>query len=305
MNLSKTRNAILALIITNIIWGAAPPIFKWSLQDIGPFTLAFLRFAIATLLVLPFAIGRMKIRGKDFTTIFAASFLGITINISFFFQGLKFAPSINSTIIGSAGPVFLVLFSLFILHERLKKKLVFGSLLGLIGVILIIARPLISHGTDLSVIGNIFYLAATIGSLGQTILGRKIMQKYDAITIAFWSFLIGMLSFTPSFFDEVRMQGFLPHLTYQGIIGIIFGAYFCSALAYFLYYYALKNLLACEAGMFTYLDPIVTIIIAIPLLGEVPDSMYLIGALMVFLGIYVAEGRIHYHPFHMLLKSKT
>ncbi len=45
---------ILALIITNIIWGAASPIFKFALQNIPPFTLAFIRFFFAGLLFLPF-----------------------------------------------------------------------------------------------------------------------------------------------------------------------------------------------------------------------------------------------------------
>ena len=36
--------AILAVIAANIIWGATPPIFKWALEEINPFTLAFFRF---------------------------------------------------------------------------------------------------------------------------------------------------------------------------------------------------------------------------------------------------------------------
>jgi len=39
---------ILAIIIAEVIWGAAPPIFKYSLQEVPPFTLAFIRFFTAS-----------------------------------------------------------------------------------------------------------------------------------------------------------------------------------------------------------------------------------------------------------------
>ena len=76
------RTAVIALIIANIIWGAAPPIFKWALQDIGPFTLAFLRFFLATILILPFAYKRLSIEKEDVAEVFLIGFLGVTLNIA-------------------------------------------------------------------------------------------------------------------------------------------------------------------------------------------------------------------------------
>src|SRR3989337_3866488 len=100
--LSKYQCAILALIGANIIWGAAPPIFKWALEDIGPFTLAFLRFFIAAIIILPFAYKSLFVERQDYLKLFLIGFFGVTLNISFFFLGLKFAPSINASVIGSA-----------------------------------------------------------------------------------------------------------------------------------------------------------------------------------------------------------
>ena len=46
-------NPVIALIIANIIWGAAAPIFKLALTNIPPFTLGFIRFFFAGSILLP------------------------------------------------------------------------------------------------------------------------------------------------------------------------------------------------------------------------------------------------------------
>jgi drug/metabolite transporter (DMT)-like permease len=96
MNLSKSQKAIVALIIANLIWGAAAPIFKWSLSNIQPFTLAFFRFFIATYLLAPF-IKTATIKKEHFLYLFLAAVSGVTLNISFFFLGLEYSSSVNIT----------------------------------------------------------------------------------------------------------------------------------------------------------------------------------------------------------------
>lgn len=303
MKLSKHRQAILALILANLIWGAASPIFKWTLGNIEPFTLAFLRFGVAAVLLFPFALSSLKISRQDWGKLLALSLSGITFNISFFFWGLKLAPAINAPIIATAGPIFLILGSLFILKEKPKKKIIFGTLIGLFGVILIILRSLLEDGFNPAVLGNLFFVVATVGAVGHTILAKEIIPKYPPATITFWAFLIGAVTFLPLFLVEVQKFGFLTNLATPGITGLLFGIFLSSALAYFLYHWAIKYLWTQEVGVFAYLDPVVAVILAIPLLGEFPTPTYLLGATLVFLGIFVAEGRLPYHPIHKLKES--
>src|SRR3989338_174719 len=137
---------ILALIITNIIWGGAAPIFKYSLQNIPPFTLAFIRFYFASMIFLPLAIRYwQKITWRDFIIIVIAGFFGVTVNISFFFMGLlRGGPSINAPIIASSGPVFLFILSIIFLRERPNKRVFVGMLIALVGVIILVLSPIIT-----------------------------------------------------------------------------------------------------------------------------------------------------------------
>ncbi len=302
MRLSNSQIAVLALIAANVIWGAAPPIFKWALHDIHPYTLAFLRFVLPALLMLPFVRGKLKIHPKDYIKVFLIGFFGITINIIFFFQGLLQAPSINAALIGSSAPIFIVLCSLLFLKERPKNKLLTGTFIGLCGVLLILVTPFFKDG-NLAAIGNFFYLISMFAGVIAVLLVRKIMKRNNPVAVTFWSFTTGSIGFIPFFIHEVNTYGFLPNINAQGIIGITFGVLFSSLAAYFLQTWALKYLTAADVSVFTYIDPVVTLLIAAPLLGEFPDGIFVAGSVLVLLGIFMAEGRFHWHPFHLFLKK--
>ena len=299
-------NPVLALIIANIIWGMASPIFKFALTNIPPFTLAFIRFFFAGLIFLPLALNKwQKLTTRQWLEILLIGFFGITINISFFFLGLQKTESINVPVIASSGPIFIYLLSIMFLREKPKLKVLSGMLIALAGVLFIILSPLIMDGKKFTfgaVEGNLFILLATFGSVLQTIFGRDVLKKVDTLQVAAITFLFGSLTFIP-FIPKEFASWDISFLNIAGWTGIIFGVFFSSALAYFLFYYGVSKLKAQDVGIFTYIDPLAAILVAAPLLHEYPNIFYIIGGTLIFGGIYFAEGRIHWHPFHRLRKS--
>lgn len=298
---SKTHNrAILALIVANIIWGAASPIFKLALQNISPFTLAFLRFFGASLLLLPFAYRNLFIKRQDIKNLILLSVLGITVNITFFFYGLKLAPSINAPVIGSTGPIFGYIASILFLREKPNIKTFRGIIISLTGILTIVLQPILTEGIDGQILGNLFFILAMLGAVGHSIISKKIMQNYSAMTITFWSFVIGSLTFFPMFIMETVQSNPLASLDIRGYTGLMFGIFLSSALAYFLFEWGLKQISSQEVGIFTYIDPIAATLIAMPLLGEYITPIFVIGSILVFSGIFISEGRLHWHPIHKL-----
>lgn len=299
-------NPILALIIANVIWGAASPIFKFALQNIPPFTLAFIRFFFASLIFLPLAVFYWKkVTVRRLLEIFLVSFFGISLNITFFFLGLPKTASINAPIIASAGPVFLYFLSILFLHEKAKGKVFLGMTIALAGVLVIILSPFFLDGKNIvfgEVQGNLFFVLATLGAVLGTLLGRDVAKKVNPYQMTFVAFAFGGLSFLPLAVGELQSWSF-SSLNYQGWLGIIFGVFLSSAAAYFLFYFGLSKIPAQEVGVFAYLDPVIAVLIAIPLLHEYPTVYYFAGAILVFLGIFIAEKRIHYHPFHRLSRK--
>ena len=306
-SLNAKQQAVLALIIANIIWGAASPIFKWSLTNIPLFSLAYFRFFIPSILVLPLVRKQnLGVSRSLWPPLIALSLLGITANITFFFVGLKFAPSINAPIIASSGPIFLILGSVLFLHERPKSKTILGTLISLVGVLIIVGRPLLEKGFDLNAFwGNISFIFATFGAVGATLIIKRTVTYLNPLVLTFWSFLIGAMSFFPFFAWETLKHSWYLQLDIRGMGGLFFGIIFSTTLAYALDGWALSQIEASEAGLFTYIDPVIAALIAIPLLGEVITPLFILGSFFVFAGIFVAENRLHYHPFHKLRAQIT
>ncbi len=312
-NLPSYKLAVLALVASNVIWGAAPPIFKFALTNIPPFSLAFLRFGIATLLLLPFLYKSKywKVEKKDWFVLVQNAFYGISLNISFFFLGLKLAPSINASIIASASSIFTTLLAVIFIKEKLSPKIVLGNLIGFAGVMIIVISPLTNQTNQAvrfnlgEMAGNIFFVLATLAAAGQAITTRKLARKYRSRTFTFYGFLLGAISFLPIVFAEINQDPLWPlRLDTRGLSGIIFGAILSSFVAYSLWGFAAERITATEIGLYMYLNPIVTVLIAVPLLGENITILFLLGAALAVVGIYIAERRIPYWPLHQKSKSK-
>lgn len=304
--LKNSRNkAIVALILANIIWGAASPIFKLALENITPFTLAFLRFAIASLILLPFVFPHISIQRKDAGKFFLLAFVGIFLHISFYFFGLKYAPAINAPIIASAGPVLLFLSSFKFLHEKPNPKILLGIFTSLLGVIFIIGLPILTRGKITELIGNLLIIIATIFNVIHAVISKELCYRYKTITLTFWAFVIAATLYIPLFIIENYNFSTLSNLDWRGWSGIIFGAVLSSITAYYLFEWGLARIEAQEVGIFTYLDPISAAILAWVLLGEIPTTGFLIGCMLVFGGLIIAEGKIHYyHPRHIASKPR-
>lgn len=301
-------NPVLALIIANVIWGGASPIFKFALFNIPPFTLAFIRFFFAGLLFLPWASRNWKeLTFKEWIEVILVGFFGITVNISFFFLGLQKTESINAPVIASSGPIFIYLASIIFLKERPKVKVLTGMLTAFLGVLIIIFSPVLLDGKSLvlgEVEGNLFIFIAMLGTVFMTIIGRSVLRKVSFIQVSVITFLLASLTFLPFIPNEMAHWNF-SYLNVNGLVGIIYGVFFSSATAYTLFYYGVSKIKAQEVGLFTYIDPLAAVLIAAPLLQEYPNFYYLLGSLLVFGGIYFAEGRIHWHPFHKLKNHRV
>lgn len=300
----KINYPVLALIIANIIWGATSPILKYSLENIPPFSLAFIRFLLASLILFPFVHTKIDYPDLKNRWLWMYAFFGITLNIIFFFLALQRTPSINAPIIGSSGPILGLVGALIFLKEKVSKSAVVGTFVALLGIVVVILQPLLKSGLNTEMVGNLLMVLATLGAVIACMAGRKFLTPSNALGSTFWACLIGTLSFAPlMFWEYLQNPTWWGSLDIRGWVGIIYGGIFASCIAYATYNWALAKLPAYKTSVFTYIDPVAAIIIAVPLLGEKITPPFIIGSILVFLGILISERRIHYHPLHKLFNN--
>lgn len=233
----------------------------------------------------------------DWAMLILYTLTGITINIAFFFLGLQLTLSINAPVIASSAPILIFIFALILLKEKIKLIKILGMLIGTIGIIIIVLEPILFAGLDGSIIGNLLLVVATLGNVAATLIGRTLFQKFDPVRLMLWAFIIGSITFFPLALAEYLHQPELfSLLDVRGITGILYGSIFSSAAAYTLFAWGLSKIQAGEASLFTYIDPIAGTTLGFLLLHEPITLPFIIGAALIFGGIFIAEHRIHYHP---------
>lgn len=295
---------ILAIAIASIIWGAASPIFKWSLSNIPTFTLATLRFSLAGLILMPFVLNKkLSLDKKDWLLVFLFALGGTTLNISFFFLGLKLAPSVNASIIGSIQPLILLLIAWTLLKERITKMEMVGAVISFTGILIIILAPLVLSGYrgEMSLLGNFYFVIAMLGAVLQTYCGRLLVKRKGySLLYTFYAFAIGALTFFPFFIIEyLQNPNWLGRLDLAGTTGIIYGVLFSSLLAYCLMDWGIAKVEEIsEASLFYYLNPLAAILVAILFFGEKITTPFLIGMALVITGMLLTERRLPFHPLH-------
>jgi len=300
MKLNRTQLAILALILTNIIWGATTPIFKWALQDIQPFTFGFFRFLISSLILLPFTYKHLRIKVQDVYTLIFLSIIGLALRVTYSYFGLMLAPSINDLIISSTAPAFIIIGAVMLFHEKPEKRVIKGTLLSFFGILVIILNPILQKGFDSTLIGNVFLLVSMALYVTYTLMLKELAPKYNPLTLLFWTFFISSIALLPFAGVEMIHNSLSGALNDKGLLVIGFSVIFPTLLAYSLNLYGIKYIKASQVGIFSYVDPFVGIAVASPLLGEHISPVFFAGAFLVFTGIYIAEKRVHYHPVHLL-----
>ena len=252
--------AHLALLGANLIYGANYIIAKGVMPNkIGPSAFIFLRILGAGILfwILKSFI-KEKVEKKDFLRLIFCGIFGITINQLLFFHGLNLTSPIDASIIMTSLPVLVMIYSFFILNEKITKNKLAGIAIGAIGAILLIIYGNKSGGTS-SLLGNLFIFmnAASYGLY--LVLVKPLMKKYNTITIISWIFLFGFIFMFPFGIQDLLATDFSAFTTgtYLTIGFVILGTTF---FAYLFNIYALNHVAPSVAGSYVYLQPAISFI---------------------------------------------
>lgn len=302
MSASHRTLVFIALILASSIWGVNNSVMKLTLLTVPVFSLALIRFGTASFILLPFVKDQLAIAKKDRKLLILSALCGVSLNIAFFFWGIKLTSALNAGIIVASLPIFTLLFASFFLKEKVSKNLILGGTLAVVGISIIVGRDLASLGLSFSPLGDFLVLLATLSFVGYEIISKKLFAKYNAFTVTYYSFAIGALTFLPLAIWEYLSNPFwIKGLTATSFTGIAFGILLSSLTAYSLWQWGLSKIPASRVGFFFYLDPVVSTITAVLLLSEVITFPFLIGAILIFAGLFIAEGKLPYHHVHKVI----
>ena len=302
--MNKRSLAYLALLITSLIWGVAVVVIKYTLNFIDPLSFLFFRFLISTAVLFPFFLIFIKkhpVSKKDFLKLFLLGTLSTTITLYLLFWGMQYTTAIDVSLISVLGPIMIIFAGAYFLKEKVTKREKIGLSIAVLGAFIAILEPLLKRNSAHSqaLLGNFLVFLSYIAWAIYIILYKKSSSKYHPVTITFFSFFSGLLTLTPIFliknFSISQFLNFSIFPPLAAIPGILYMSLFSSCIAYFTYNLGVSLIEASEATLFDYLKPIFTAPLAFFLLKEEITLPFLIGAMIIAIGVAISEWKLSIH----------
>jgi drug/metabolite transporter (DMT)-like permease len=282
----------LLLTITALCWAGNAIVGRLAAGHFPPVTLSFLRWSAAFLIILPFAWKHLvrdwsAIRSR-LGTMIVLSITGIGAFNTLQYWALEHTQALNTLLLQSAGPLFVAVWSLILLGDRLTPAQAGGILLSLIGVMVILLRG------DLGTLGHIefnegdiiFTVALVIFGL-YSVLSLK-RPNIHGLSFVGFTFGCGAASLIPLWIWEMLSRPLVRFDT-PNLLTLFYVAVFPSTLAYLCFNRGVQLIGANRAAPFFHVVPVFGSVMAMAFLGERPQIFHVIGFALVLTGVFVAS----------------
>lgn len=272
---------------TNLVFGRA------VVGSVAPFTLAFTRWLLVALILLPAMLGQRSVIASVFSShrrlVFLLSFLGMWLCGGVVYLGLENTTATNATLIYATSPVFIILIEAMFAGRHIRWREAAGSALALVGVSVIVLRGDLNALLSMSFNrGDLLILTAAIAWAGYSILYRSPgLSVLPNVALLGLVAATGAILLLPFAVYEYLVGGPMPLTGYAwiNISGIVI---FSSLLAFSTFQFGLRELGASLAGVFMYLLPAYGVLLARIVLGEAMHAYHLTGIAMIMGGVILA-----------------
>ncbi|MBO8163629.1 MAG: DMT family transporter [Brevibacillus sp.] len=290
--------AWLLLGLANLFWAGNYIFGKYVTAEVSPLWMTLARWSLALLLLWPIAVYREK---PDWHKLVQAwmiltlmGLLGVIGYNLLLYAALLFTSPTNAALVNALNPALIVLFSAFLLRERMSLLKVGGLLLSVIGVMFIVTDGNLLHVLDAAYNpGDLLMLGAILVWTFYSIAGKK-LGSIPPITATAASATLAVVILLP--FALVDPPN-LSQISSLSLTGILYMAIFPSVGSYMLWNVALRHINVSQAGVSLHLIPVFTVLIGF-LLGEMVTMAQIVGGLLVFAGVSAATGIVEQWSGH-------
>ena len=291
---NKTYLGISFAILACITWSGNFIVARAVINEIPPVSLAFFRWSIATIILLPFAIKSFLQERNNVSQhkayFFWTSLFGVTIFNTFLYIAAHTTSAINMALIGTcSSPIFAVFLAAWFLRERISVVRIAGMLVMLAGIIYLVVRGsferlLNFHFTT----GDLWVLGAAIFFAGYNVLVRKKPSTISPIVFLFTTFFIGSALLLPFYFWEISQSPAIEWTT-NLFLTVIYLGLGTSVIAFLLWNSAIAKLGAARTALFGNLIPLFSSLEAVWLLNEEITFIHLISGLLIIVGLIIVN----------------
>ena len=230
-----------------------------------------------------------KIERKDYVKIFAASILGFFVCQISFLIGLPHITPMDCSVLSAISPIYTMIIAAIVLKEPLTLQKVAGVIISFLGIIyLIVSRTAAAGVAETTLFGIIMIIFNSLSFSLYLGIFKPLIGKYSVITFMKWIFLFAFVVSIPFSAKEIITLNWstIPTIQLAELTYLIFCATF---ITYFLIPLGQKRIRPTLVSMYSYVQPIIAIVISICIGMEMLTWQKLLAAIMVFGGVVVVS----------------
>ena len=259
------------------------------IPPLGIFTLRSV-FSAALFWIVSLFLPSEKIDRKDYIKIFAASMLGFFTCQVTFLVGIPYITPMECSIMTALSPIYTMFIAALVIKEPITFKKAIGVAISFAGIIyLILSRVSAPGGVAESTPFGIFMMVLNVLSFSMYLgIFKPLLVKYSVVTFMKWIFLFSAIVAIPlsaKGLIEVDWKG-IPSIQYAELAYLVICATFIS---YFLIPIAQKRIRPTLVSMYTYVQPIVAIVISIVVGMDILTWQKVLAMVMVFSGVLIVS----------------
>ncbi len=283
----------LKLVLTAVFWGGTFVAGRIVAREMGPFSAAFLRFAVASVFLLGIVLkscGRIPpLDRKHILPILVLGLTGVFGYNAFFFSGLKLITASRASLIIASQPAFIALLSSYFFKEKLNFLKIQGIILSIAG-----AMVVISHGHPLDMFrnsigtGELYILGCVSNWVVYSLVGKVAMKRLSPLLTVAYACVVGTVFLFPPALLEGIIQN-IPRFSRTAWLAVLFLALFGTVLGFIWYYNGIRDIGPARAGIFINFVPVSSVVLAYFILGETVDFSLILGAALVISGVYLTN----------------
>lgn len=287
------------LIFSGVLWGFAPLIYKKSLLFTSIFGLLVFKYFFGT--VLLFSVHHkkyIKIPTNAWLTIALFIVFGVLVPSFLYTVGLSKTSALHASFISLAFPFFVYIFASIFLKDKIHKKVIIGSLFASVGLVIIIlfgSNGSLDTSNSSSLSGDLIMLVSQFLAAVGTVFSRKLLVKNKVMPpeqLAFFEYIFSFCGYL--FVALIFSQSIYYDLSsLQSIFWLFMLVTVAGSIPIALYYKSVKHLPAERVPDVNFVSPLVGSFVAITILNDSVTFAFILGALMLFIGLLFSNNKLH------------
>lgn len=288
---NTAMHAAIAATLASVLFGASVVATRYVVSQTQPVMLAFLRYAIASLCLLPLMLRSTtpRIPARDLVRIALLGALFFGVFPWCFSAALTYSPSGRVAIEAAAAPLVTLFVSRLKGYDRITPLKLVGQVLAFVGLYIALSSPADARidGTQLWKGDVLMAIVVCCGAI-YNVFSRPYLKQYATLKVTAWSMASGAVALAPI----AAMSGAFstaPSFTTNGWFAVIFLGALGGALAFGAWIWALERSTPSKVAVFITLNPITAILLGAVLLHEPITLTFVVGLCGVLIGIVLTN----------------